>query len=44
MHSVIICDVLPWRTYEMHPALSLKFRCDRLSVEAAIGMHKIPKS
>jgi hypothetical protein len=23
-HSVIICVVLPWRTYEMHPALSLK--------------------
>jgi hypothetical protein len=24
MHSVIICVVLPWRTYETHPALSLK--------------------
>ena len=23
MHSVIMCVVLPWRTYEMHPALSL---------------------
>jgi hypothetical protein len=28
MHSVIICVVLPWRTYEMHPILSLKSRCD----------------
>jgi hypothetical protein len=25
MHSVIMCVVLPWRTYEMHPVLSLKF-------------------
>jgi hypothetical protein len=23
MHSVIICVVLPWHTYETHPALSL---------------------
>jgi hypothetical protein len=22
MHSVIICVVLPWRTYEMHPDCS----------------------
>jgi hypothetical protein len=29
MHFVIICVVLPWRTYEMHPALSLKSGCDR---------------
>jgi hypothetical protein len=28
MHSVIICVVLPWRTYEMHLALSLKTGCD----------------
>jgi hypothetical protein len=28
MHSVIMCVVLPWRTYEMHPDLSLKFGCD----------------
>jgi hypothetical protein len=27
MHSIIICVVLPWRTYETHPALSLKFEC-----------------
>jgi hypothetical protein len=25
---VIICVVLLWRTYEMHPALSLKSGCD----------------
>jgi hypothetical protein len=23
MHSVIMCVVLPWRTYEMHPDLFL---------------------
>jgi hypothetical protein len=28
MHSVIMCVVLPWRTYEMHPDLSLKSGCD----------------
>jgi hypothetical protein len=28
IHSVIICEVLSWRTYEMHPALSFKFGCD----------------
>jgi hypothetical protein len=28
IHFVIICDVLLWRTYETHPALSLKFGCD----------------
>jgi hypothetical protein len=31
MHSVIICVVLPWRTYETHPALSLKSVCDNFS-------------
>jgi hypothetical protein len=28
IHFVIICDVLLWCTYETHPALSLKSRCD----------------
>jgi hypothetical protein len=28
MHSVIMCVVLSWRTYEMHPDLSLKSGCD----------------
>jgi hypothetical protein len=28
MHSVIICVVLSWRTYETHPALSFKSGCD----------------
>jgi hypothetical protein len=28
IHFVIICDVLIWRTYEMHPALSFKSGCD----------------
>jgi hypothetical protein len=27
-HYVIICEVLPWRTYETHPALSFKSGCD----------------
>ena len=29
MHSVIMCVVLPWRTYEMHPDLFLKSGCDK---------------
>jgi hypothetical protein len=28
IHFVIICYVLIWRTYETHPALSLKSGCD----------------
>jgi hypothetical protein len=28
IHFVIICDVLLWRTYETHLALSLKSGCD----------------
>jgi hypothetical protein len=28
IHFVIICDVVLWRTYETHPALSLKTGCD----------------
>jgi hypothetical protein len=28
IHLVIICVVLLWRTYEMHPVLSLKSGCD----------------
>jgi hypothetical protein len=28
MHSVIICVVISWRTYEMHLTLSLKSGCD----------------
>jgi hypothetical protein len=33
IHFVIICDVLLWRTYEMHPALSLKSVCDTHSCD-----------
>jgi hypothetical protein len=29
MHSVIMCVVLPWRIYEMHPDLFLKSGCDK---------------
>jgi hypothetical protein len=30
IHSVIICEVLPWRTYETHLALSFKSGCDKI--------------
>jgi hypothetical protein len=32
IYSVIICVVLPWRTYETHPYLSFKSGCDRSRV------------
>jgi hypothetical protein len=32
IHSVIICLVLLWRTYETHPALSFKSGCDRSGI------------
>jgi hypothetical protein len=32
MHFVITCVVLLWRTYEMHPALSLKSGCDMIII------------
>jgi hypothetical protein len=32
IHFVIMCDVLLWRTYETHPALSFKFGCDSSSL------------
>jgi hypothetical protein len=35
IHFVIICDVLLWRTYETHPALSLKFGCDKVQPRSA---------
>jgi hypothetical protein len=37
IHFVIICDVLLWRTYEMHPALSLKFGCDTIPEATSLG-------
>jgi hypothetical protein len=36
IHFVIICDVLLWRTYETHPALSLKSGCDIEHLEMCI--------
>jgi hypothetical protein len=33
MHSIIICVVLPWCTFETHPALSLKSGCDRVGLK-----------
>jgi hypothetical protein len=38
IHFVIICDVLLWRTYETHPALSLKFGFD------TSGQEDLPRS
>jgi hypothetical protein len=37
IHFVIICDVLLWRTYEMHPALSLKSGCDTKAFEEILS-------
>jgi hypothetical protein len=36
IHFVIICGVLLWRTYETHPALSLKYGCDNDSSPQSI--------
>jgi hypothetical protein len=33
IHFVIICDIILWRTYETHPALSLKSGCDSLPMK-----------
>jgi hypothetical protein len=37
IHVVIICDVLLWRTYEMHPTLSLKSGFDNTWVQSYVG-------
>jgi hypothetical protein len=42
MHSVIMCVVLPWRTYEMHPDLSLKSGCDKWVAKLTLGKIEIP--
>jgi hypothetical protein len=42
MHSAIICAILSWRTYEMHPTLSLKSGCDRSSVRANVDCRMKP--
>jgi hypothetical protein len=42
IHFVIICNVLLWRTYETHPALSLKFGCDITPYVATQGLHTGP--
>jgi hypothetical protein len=34
---VIICVILLWRTYETHPALSVKSGCDMKGAPAAIS-------
>jgi hypothetical protein len=41
MHSVIICVVLPWRTYEMHPVLSLKSGCDSFNLVFILILFRI---
>jgi hypothetical protein len=43
MHSVIICVVLPWRTYETHSALSLKSGCGRDKDIVWKQQRRIPK-
>jgi hypothetical protein len=40
IHFVIICDVLLWRTYETHLALSLKSGCDKLPWTLQIDRYK----
>jgi hypothetical protein len=40
IHFVIICDVLLWRTYETHPALSLKSGCDTHPQDLIMGVLK----
>jgi hypothetical protein len=42
IHSVIIRVVLPWRTYETHPTLSLKSGCDT-SKAIAFRMTKLTR-
>jgi hypothetical protein len=36
IHFVIICDVLLWRTDEMHLVLSLKSGCDRKTLRGQL--------
>jgi hypothetical protein len=36
IHFVIKCDVLLCRTYEIHPALSLKSGCDRSGIRGNV--------
>jgi hypothetical protein len=43
IHYVIICDVLSWRTYETHPALSLKTGCDRNGIRANVDCRTKPR-
>jgi hypothetical protein len=35
---LIICVFLLWRTYEMHPVLSLKSGCDRSDVRGMLTL------
>jgi hypothetical protein len=42
IHFVIICDVLLWRTYETHPALSLKSGCDRSGIRGNVDCRTKP--
>jgi hypothetical protein len=38
IHFIITCDVLLWRTYEMHPTLSLKSLCDRSGIRGNVDL------
>jgi hypothetical protein len=41
--SVIICVVLPWRTYEAHPVLSFKPECDKSGIRGNVDCRTKPK-
>jgi hypothetical protein len=43
MHFVIMCVVLPWRAYEIHPALFLKSGCDRSGVRGNVDCRTKPR-
>jgi hypothetical protein len=43
IHFVIICDVLLWRTYEMHPAILLKSGCDRSDIRGNVDCRTKPR-
>jgi hypothetical protein len=43
IHFVIICDVLPWRTYETHPALSFKSGYDRSGIRENVDCRTKPR-
>jgi hypothetical protein len=43
LHFVIIFDVLLWRTYETHLALSFKSGCDRSGIRTNVDCRTKPR-